>query len=385
MSDDKNRRNMDEEQKIEKLRQRADVSYEEARDALRACEGDLLDAMVYLERLGQAKAPEQTTFSTNAEEKQSYENVTEAVSRSQDENSDPSFGEQLGHLLKTAFQKSIDNSLVVSHRGEEKFRLPIIVVVLLFLVFNFAAVVALIVSLFFDVKYQFAGKDDLSKVNRMMDEAGSRASTWMHDSYRNENERQAARQERREADQAAREARREEDRRAREERAEADRRAREVRREEDRRARDERAEADRKAREERLEADRKAREDRREADRRAREERAEADRRAREERREANRDAAESDKAARKAQEAADKAARKAQEAADKAARLAQEAADKAARLAQNAADRVANAADRSREEDIDTSIRHETFAEKEVKDLKKKYDESEKDDPKNE
>ena len=66
MSDDKNRRDMDEEQKIEKLRQRADVSYEEARDALRACEGDLLDAMVYLERLGQAKAPEQTTFSTNA-------------------------------------------------------------------------------------------------------------------------------------------------------------------------------------------------------------------------------------------------------------------------------------------------------------------------------
>ena len=384
MSDDKNRRNMDEEQKIEKLRQRADVSYEEARDALRACEGDLLDAMVYLERLGQAKAPEQTTFSTNAEEKQSYENVTEAVSRSQDENSDPSFGEQLGHLLKTASQKSIDNSLVVSHRGEEKFRLPILVVVLLFLVFNFAAVVALIVSLFFDVKYQFAGKDDLSKVNRMMDEAGSKASNWMHDSYRNENtaERQAARQERREADQAAREARREEDRRAREERAEADRRAQEDRRE-----------ADRRAREERAEADRKAREDRREEDRRAREERAEADRRAREERREANRDAAESDKAARKAQEAADKAARKAQEAADKAARLAQEAADKASRLAQSAADKAAHAADkmadaadrsRAKDEDIDTSIRHETFAEKEVKDLKKKYDESDKNDPDN-
>ena len=52
--------------------------------------------------------------------------------------------------------------------------------------------------------------------------------------------------------------------------------------------------------------------------------------------------------------------------------------------MAQNAADRVANAADRSREEDIDTSIRHETFAEKEVKDLKKKYDESDKNDPDN-
>ena len=197
MSKENDRNDMQEQEKIEKLRQRADVSYEEARDALRACEGDLLDAMVYLERLGQAKAPEQTTFSTNAEENRSYENVPEAVVRSQNENSDPSFGEQLGHLLKTAFQKSLDNSLVVSHRGEEKFRLPILVVVLLFLVFNFGAIVALVVSLFFDVKYQFAGKDDLSKVNQVMDEAGTKATSWMADNYRNRNasERQAARED----------------------------------------------------------------------------------------------------------------------------------------------------------------------------------------------
>lgn len=290
MSKENDRNDMQEQEKIEKLRQRADVSYEEARDALRACEGDLLDAMVYLERLGQAKAPEQTTFSTNAEEKRSYENVPEAVVRSQNENSDPSFGEQLGHLLKTAFQKSLDNSLVVSHRGEEKFRLPILVVVLLFLVFNFGVIVALVVSLFFDVKYQFAGKDDLSKVNQVMDEAGTKATSWMADNYRNGNasERQAARKAKREED-----------------------------------------------------------------------------------------------KVTRKKQEAADKAARKAQEAADKAARLAAEAAEKAARLAQKAADKVSTEANKhshDKEEEIDTSIRHETFAEKEVNDLKKKYDDADDD-----
>ena len=173
--------------------------------------------MVYLEKMGQAKAPEQPTFSTNAEEKQSYENVPEAVVRSQDTKSDPSFGEQLGHLLKTAFQKSVDNFLVVSHRGEEKFRLPILVVVLLIFVFNFAAVIALIVSLFFDVKYQFTGKDDLSKVNRMMDEAGTKATGWMAESYKQDaasarqaTDRQAERQTRREDHYAERQARREE-------------------------------------------------------------------------------------------------------------------------------------------------------------------------------
>ena len=217
MGNGNDRKDMDEFEKVEKLRQRADVSYEEARDALRACEGDLLDAMVYLEKMGQAKAPEQPTFSTNAEEKQSYENVPEAVVRSQDTKSDPSFGEQLGHLLKTAFQKSVDNFLVISHRGEEKFRLPILVVVLLIFVFNFAAVVALIVSLFFDVKYQFTGKDDLSKVNRMMDEAGTKATGWMAESYKHDaaSERQAAdrqaeKQARREEHYAEKQARREE-------------------------------------------------------------------------------------------------------------------------------------------------------------------------------
>ena len=109
-------RKMDEFDKVEKLRQRANVSFEEARDALRACDGDLLDAMVYLERLGHVKAPEKAVFSTNADEK--YENVPDVIVKNE-KSADPSFGEQLGHLLKTAFRKSIDNSLgILQGTGE---------------------------------------------------------------------------------------------------------------------------------------------------------------------------------------------------------------------------------------------------------------------------
>ena len=43
-----NKKSMDEFDKIDKLKQRAGVSYAEAGEALRACDGDLLDAMVYL-------------------------------------------------------------------------------------------------------------------------------------------------------------------------------------------------------------------------------------------------------------------------------------------------------------------------------------------------
>ena len=43
---------MNELEKAEKLRKRADVSLEEAVEALKVCDGDLLDAMVYLEKKG---------------------------------------------------------------------------------------------------------------------------------------------------------------------------------------------------------------------------------------------------------------------------------------------------------------------------------------------
>lgn len=170
---------MDEFDKVEKLRARADVSFEEARDALRACDGDLLDAMVYLEKLGHVKAPEQSTFTTDSAKKEEYENVPDAVIRSQSETNDPSFGQQLRLLLKTAFRKSVDNFLVVSHKGDEKFRIPILAAIILLMLFNFATLAAIIISLFFDVQYRFAGKDDLSKVNQALDRAGTRASEWM--------------------------------------------------------------------------------------------------------------------------------------------------------------------------------------------------------------
>ncbi len=187
--------NMDDFDKIEKLRQRANVSYSEAGDALRACNGDLLDAMVYLERLGKVRGPEQPSFSTDSQEKTSYENVPEVVVRSQTENTDPSFGSQLGHLLKTAFQKSLDNYLVVSHKNEEKFRIPILVLILAFLFFNIAALIAVIISLFFDVRYSFVGKDDLSSVNRVMEQAGSKATEWMHESYAKQQAKEAQQKE----------------------------------------------------------------------------------------------------------------------------------------------------------------------------------------------
>ena len=56
---------MEQLEKVEKLRQRANVSYEEAKMALEQSNWDLLDAMVYLEQLGKVKAPNNSSYSTS--------------------------------------------------------------------------------------------------------------------------------------------------------------------------------------------------------------------------------------------------------------------------------------------------------------------------------
>ena len=48
---------MDNLEKVEKLREKTGVSYEEAKEALEANNYDVLDAIIYLEKKGKVKAP----------------------------------------------------------------------------------------------------------------------------------------------------------------------------------------------------------------------------------------------------------------------------------------------------------------------------------------
>ena len=64
---------MDKLEKVEKLREKTGVSYEDAKNALEACDYDLLDAIIYLEKLDKVKAPEVESFTTGAEQQTSTE------------------------------------------------------------------------------------------------------------------------------------------------------------------------------------------------------------------------------------------------------------------------------------------------------------------------
>ena len=55
---------MDHLEMVEKLRAKANVSYEEARDALEACDWDLLDALLMLESEGRLNEEKQAEYTT---------------------------------------------------------------------------------------------------------------------------------------------------------------------------------------------------------------------------------------------------------------------------------------------------------------------------------
>ena len=138
-------------EKVDRLRERADVSYEEAKAALEAANWDLLDAMVALEKAGKTAGPAKTNFSTSYEQQENYVKVQEKVEKQRKESAH--VGRSLRDTIRNFFRVCVDNSFCVTRHDEEIFRLPIIVLVI--------AVLAVIAGLFLpdtrDLVYLYAG------------------------------------------------------------------------------------------------------------------------------------------------------------------------------------------------------------------------------------
>ena len=124
-------------EKVERLREKANVSYEEAKDALEQAGGDLLDAIVLLERQGKVRGPAQSTFSTDYEEQTEFVKVRDKVE--EQENSAPSFGRTFGRLF----------------RGFWEILAPVMVI-----------------ALFFGIRYLFEGEEEAQKANSILNKAG---------------------------------------------------------------------------------------------------------------------------------------------------------------------------------------------------------------------
>ena len=165
---------MNDFEKVDKIRERASVSYEEAREALQHANGDLLDAMVYLEQQGKTVKPAVSTYSTRYEEQNGYEKVER--NEGQEEDSGKRFRTSLKNFLSVIFHKLTDNYIsVINRQNVEAVRLPLIIPVILLIAGWYAFIPVMVILLFFGFRYQIVGKDEMPNANEILNRAGEMA------------------------------------------------------------------------------------------------------------------------------------------------------------------------------------------------------------------
>ena len=163
---------MDHFEMVEKLRAKANVSYEEAKAALEASDWDMLDALVLLESEGKVKdAPENKEYTTQEKKEYSWNTGSSEVK--------VTFSSALSKLwdwVKKLFQKGNANQFVITRKGDELIAMPITVLALLLICFWPFSLVILFVGLFLGARYSFRGPDINTNVNDFMNKAQDKAA-----------------------------------------------------------------------------------------------------------------------------------------------------------------------------------------------------------------
>ncbi len=180
---------MEEFEKVEKLVQKANVSYEDAKKALEEANGDILDAMIALEKAGKVQGPQQSQYTTREAQQSVYRDVPAAVEKTNDTKGKSIF-KDIGAAIKRGFQYTVDNSLKVVRNGQEIIKLPLWISIIALLCAWELLVIVIIVSLFCDCRYSIVGKNDAAEVNNVMNQASDfagKVKTSFNESFNNGN------------------------------------------------------------------------------------------------------------------------------------------------------------------------------------------------------
>ena len=166
---------MDNFEKVEKLREKANVTFEEAKAALEESNWDLLDAMIILERQGKAE-----------ERRESYSTKDNAdlMVVDEPEKKDRKHGNAFTDKLKVLWHKSCENFFVIEKGDDVILNIPIWVFIIIILLTWHVTLVAMVVALFLGCKYSFKGAAEMKTANEVCDKV-SEAAEKVKESYNN--------------------------------------------------------------------------------------------------------------------------------------------------------------------------------------------------------
>lgn len=138
-------------EKIDQLRERANVSYEEAKEALEKCNDDMVEALIYLEKNQKIKA--------------------EPVKKAK-------CGHGIGSFIKRIIHKGNSIRLTIMKGEHSVLAIPLTFAIIFTLIAPHLALVGLILALVTSHRIQLVKKDGTGmEVNRVMDQVSNAVNT----------------------------------------------------------------------------------------------------------------------------------------------------------------------------------------------------------------
>lgn len=169
-------------EQVERLRSYADISVEEARDVLEEAGGDLLEAVILLEKRGKLKKESGSyrdgAASGSTGESKAGPHAEQSSARRDD--AGVKFSELAGRFFRwlgRVIHRGNQNSFRVSRRGETMITVPITVLALLLMFCFWCVIPLLVIGLFCDCRYSFHGPDlGRDNVNSVADSVADSAA-----------------------------------------------------------------------------------------------------------------------------------------------------------------------------------------------------------------
>ncbi|MBQ9165612.1 MAG: hypothetical protein IJX71_01590 [Oscillospiraceae bacterium] len=161
-------------EQVTKLKEYADVSFADAKAALEASNGNLLDALLWLERNGKIPNAETAAYSTKEDA------AEDKAPESTGQTGEP---EEAMNWLNRAKRFLLDNRLEAYHRQSGRdFQVPIGVCIILLVIAFWMVPAILIVGFFLGWRYRMAGPDlDREEVNKAMEKINDTAEDVVAD------------------------------------------------------------------------------------------------------------------------------------------------------------------------------------------------------------
>ncbi len=167
---------------VERLKEKANVSYAQAKEALEYSGGNLLDALIYLEEKGAIPRAEGAYYSTKSETPppppppEPLPGRLPDKAKKQKSPKQPRSGRGgVRRFFNTLRRWLIDNELEIWRRDQPVTALPVLILVLLLCCAFWVTIPVLVLGLFLGFRYRFSGPDlERDDLNGMM---GSVADT----------------------------------------------------------------------------------------------------------------------------------------------------------------------------------------------------------------